>query len=125
MPARFCGFGSTPNCGSALEVCRLFAKQTGFNWAGGLAMGGGGIIEGLPLAEIGGRVRNQRKALELAANALSQGDPIPEEALILMSKLVIPRRFYLWMANRSWKGEAKKNGAENKLYDQPCKERCL
>jgi hypothetical protein len=31
---------------TALAVCRLFAKQVGFNWAGGLAMGGGEMIAG-------------------------------------------------------------------------------
>jgi len=58
-------------------VCRIFAKQAGFNWAGGLAMGGGGLIMGYPLAELGGRIRNQTKALEMTADALAKGEPLP------------------------------------------------
>jgi hypothetical protein len=116
-----CGFPEAKHNYTALAVCRLFAQQTGFRWAGGLAMGGGGMIGGLPLAEVGGRVRNQRKALEIAANALSKGELVPEKAVALMSKLVIPRWMYLWMANRGWKSEAKQNCATKKLYDQPCK----
>jgi hypothetical protein len=115
------GFPEAKQSDTALTVCRLFAKQAGFNWAGGLAMGGGGMIAGLPLAEMGGQVRNQKKALEIASEALSRGEPIPEDAVVLMSKLGFPRRLYLWMGNRGWKQEAKKHNAVQKMYNQPYK----
>jgi multimeric flavodoxin WrbA len=116
------GFPETKQNIIALAVCRLFAKQVGFNWAGGLAMGGGEMIAGQPLSELGGRVRNKTKALEIAADALAQGDPIPEKAVALMSKLGIPRWLYIWVANRRWKRNAKRNIAVKKMYDQPFKE---
>jgi multimeric flavodoxin WrbA len=116
------GFPEAKQNITALAVCRLFVKQVGFNWAGGLAMGGGEMIAGQPLSELGGRVRSKRKALEIAADALVQGDPIPEKAVALMSKLGIPRWLYLWIANRRWKHKAKKNIAVKKMYDQPFKE---
>ena len=85
-------------------------------------MGGGEMIAGQPLSELGGRVRNKTKALEIAADALAQGDPIPEKAVGLMSKLGIPRWLYIWIANRRWKRNAKRNIAVKKMYDQPFKE---
>jgi hypothetical protein len=115
------GFPEAKQNTTALAVCRLFAKQVGFNWAGGLAMGGGEMIAGQPLSELGGRVRGKTKALEIAADALAQGDPIPEKAVALMSKRGVPRWMYLWIANRRWKCKAKKNVAIKKMYDQPFK----
>ena len=116
------GFPETKQNTTALAVCRLFAKQVGFNWAGSLAMGGGEMIAGQPLSELGGRVRGKTKALEIAADALAQGDPIPENAVASMSKLGVPRWMYLWIANRRWKRKAKKNIAIKKMYDQPFKD---
>ena len=116
------GFPEAKQNSTALAVCRLFAKQVGFNWAGGLAMGGGEMIAGQPLSELGGRVRGKTKALEIAADALAQGDPIPENAVASMSKLGVPRWMYLWIANRRWKRKAKKNIAIKKMYDQPFKD---
>jgi len=105
----------------ALAVCRLFANQVGFKWSGGLSTGGGEMISGQPFSELGGRVRSKMKALEIAADALAKGDPIPEKAVALMSKLGIPRWLYLWIADRRWKRKAKKNIAVKKMYDQPFK----
>ena len=116
------GFPEARHNNTALAVCRIFARQVGYKWAGGLAMGGGGIISGLPLEKVGGRVRNQTKALEIAAESLAQGDAIPEKAVTLMSKLGIPRWMYIWMGNRGWKSEAKKLMDIKKMYNQPCNE---
>jgi hypothetical protein len=116
------GFPEAVHNSKALEVCRLFAKQVGFDWAGGLAMGGGGMISGQPLAEMGGAVRNQTKALAIAAEALANGEPIPDSANVSMSKLGYPKVFYTWMGNRSWKQQAKKNISVKEMYNQPCKE---
>ena len=85
-------------------------------------MGGGEMISAQPLSELGGRVRGKTKALEIAADALAQGDLMPENAVASMSKLGVPRWMYLWIANRRWKRKAKKNIAIKKMYDQPFKE---
>jgi multimeric flavodoxin WrbA len=116
------GFPEAKHSDTALAVCRLFARQAGFNWAGGLAMGGGGMIAGTPLEEMGGQVRNQKKALEIAAEALAQGEPVPKDAVVLMSKLGFPRWLYIWMGNRGWKQEARKHISLEKMYDQPFRE---
>ena len=115
------GFPEANHSNIAINVCRLFAKQVGYSWVGGLAMGGGGMISGRPLDELGGMVRNQKKALEIAAEALSKGEAIPEKAVALISKIGIPKWLYLWMGNRGWKQEAKQQIAAKEMYNKPFK----
>jgi len=55
------GFPEAEHSQTALEVCRLFARQVGFDWAGGLAMGGGGMVSGQPLAELGAEFETRPK----------------------------------------------------------------
>ena len=117
------GFPEASHNNIALTVCRIFAKQVGYSWAGGLAMGGGGMIAGRPLDELGGMVRNQKKALEIAADALSQGEAIPEKAVALISKIGIPKWLYIWMGNRGWKQELKQQIATKEIYNKPFKQR--
>ena len=116
-----CGFPEASQNNTALTIFRIFARQVGFVWAGGLAMGGGGMIHGVPLDEIKGQARNQIKALKLAADALEKGESIPNEALLSMAKLGIPRSLYSWMGNRGWKQQAKSNLKVKQMYDQPAK----
>jgi len=115
------GFPEAKQNEIALAVCRIFAKQVGFTWAGGLAMGGGGMISGRPLNELGGMVRNQKKALEIAAESLMNGKAIPTEAVSLMAKLGIPGFLYIWMGNRGWKQEAKQRATTKEMYNKPFK----
>ena len=114
------GFPEAQHNHIALEVFRIFAKQVGFTWVGGLAMGGGGMISGRPLEEVGGAARNQIKALQISADALAKGEAIPERAVVLMAKLGIPRWMYIWMGNHEWKKEAKGNIKVRSMYAQPC-----
>ena len=43
------------------EMCRLFAAQGRWHWAGGLSLGGGGVIDGKPLRERGPLTRSVRR----------------------------------------------------------------
>lgn len=103
----------------ALAMCRIFASETGLEWAGGLALGGGEAIRGKPLESVGRMVRNVKKALDLTAGALAEDKPVPEEAVGLMAKGMIPGWMYVWLAERYLKNQAKIHGAQNKLYDRP------
>ena len=103
----------------ALEICRCFAQRSGFEWAGGLALGMGPAIRRKPLNELGGMVRNVKKALDVTALALSEGRIIPEEATKHMTKSILPGRLYTWMGNRLWKYEAKKNGVIDGIREKP------
>ena len=103
----------------ALAVSRRFAEETGACWAGGLALGGGGAVNGQDLEAAGGRARNVRLALDQAAAALASGDPVPAEAIELMARPMMPAFLYRQMANYGFRRTGKKNGVRSQLRDQP------
>ena len=117
------GFPEQRHSETALRICRNFARAAGFAWAGGLAMGGGAMIGGRPLTELGGQARSQARALELTAEALCDGQPVPDEAERSMGKLPIPALVYRKMGHRGWRRQAKASGAHGQLTAQPFAER--
>ena len=82
-------------------------------------MGAGGFIGGKPLTDLGGRGTSIRDALELAADALTDGQPVPDEAATLLAKPAIPHRLYTTIGNLSWYHTAWKQGTVRRLHDQP------
>jgi hypothetical protein len=82
-------------------------------------MGMGGAVAGKSLDKAGGMVRNVVKALDLSASALLRNEDIPLEAQELMGKPLMPRWFYLFMANSGWKRTLKKHGTEEQAYARP------
>ncbi len=121
------GFPETHQNSVALAICREFAAQGGFMWAGGLALGGGGAIGGQPLTgakRSGPPVQHVIAALEMTAAALAEGLPVPAEAVRMIAKNFIPfalwRWLYSWMGARGLKKLAAKNGiGKDKLLAQP------
>jgi multimeric flavodoxin WrbA len=113
------GFPEQGQSEVALRICHNFAVAAGFEWAGALAMGGGGMIDGRPLAKLGGQVRNQVRALELTAEALCDGRKVPDEAVRLMGKLPIPAFVYRKMGHLGWRKQAKEAGARSQLAARP------
>jgi hypothetical protein len=114
-----CGFPEARHNDTALAQCRIFCRDAGIEWIGGLGLGGGGMIGGLPLAKRGRAIRNVIKSLELAASALATDTPMPEEAVSLMARPLIPVWLYLLMGHSEWKREARKFGALKKIDDRP------
>lgn len=114
-----CGFPEARHNEPALSICRHFAREAGFKWAGGLALGGGGAIDGRPLEKLGGMTRNIRKSLDLAAAALAQGQPATQEAANLMAKPLMPTWIYVMMGNLGWGSQAKKNGVRSQIHERP------
>ena len=105
---------------TALAICRNFARLSGFDWAGGLALGaGGGVVHGAPLTSLGRRASPFRKSLELAAGMLAVGKPIPHEAVALMGKTVIPSWVCRIFGQYGWVQQAKTYHAEKQLKAQP------
>lgn len=113
------GFPEARQNDTALGICRRFAKESGIEWAGGLALGGGQTIAGKPLSEVGGAVRNVMKALDLTAAAIAEDEPVPKKAVDLMAKPMIPSWLYVWMANRGWNRQMNEYGTRSRLYDRP------
>jgi multimeric flavodoxin WrbA len=124
-PIRFaaisnCGFPEAQHNQTALAVCSEYARQNGFAWMGGLALGGGeGLVHGVPLNEMDGRAMPIKGALSMAAEALAHGQPIPQSAQDLLGKPVIPNWMYKLFGGYGWKQSAKQYGVQKKLKRQP------
>ncbi len=86
----------------AVAIVQNFAQSNGYTWLGGLTLGMGATVSGLPLGEGGSKVRNIVKALDLAATDIISGSDISAKAIATLSKQTIPLWMYLWIANRRW-----------------------
>jgi len=121
------GFPETRQSAVALAICHEFATQSGFTWAGGLALGGGGMIGGQPLTgakRSGPPVHHVIAALEMTAAALAEGLPVPTEAVRMIAKNPIPfavwRWLYAWMGGKGFEKLAAQNGiSKDKLLARP------
>ena len=114
----------------ALAICLEFAAESGFPWAGSLALGGGGVLGGKPLAAAQRSrppVGHVVQALDLAGEGLASGLPVPGEAVRLRARnpiTVLPfalwRRIYMWIADKGFEKEAAANGVgKDRLLSQP------
>ncbi len=117
-----CGFPEPNHNATALAICENFARLTNFQWARSLALGAGeGMIHGMPLNELDGRVIPLKKALDLAAESLAQGMVIPSEAQALLAKPFIPGWLYRAMGVYGWRQQAKEYSMEKIIKRQPYK----
>jgi len=114
-----CGFPEARHCDMAVAICRCFAREAGMEWAGGLSLGGGEAIGGKSLSEAGGVARNARKALDMAAEALAVGLPVPEEAVSLMAAPVVSTWLYTLIGDIGWRLKARRHGTGSRLKDRP------
>jgi hypothetical protein len=112
------GFPESKQNATAIAICKQFATETGCEWVGGLAMGAGAMIGGMPL-EKAPMVKNIKKSLDLTAQSLIEGSSVPDEAIELMAKTPLPKFIMTMFANMGWKGMAKPYGNQKKLRDRP------
>jgi len=114
------GLPETVQNRTALAICAAFARRIGWTWMGGLALGGGyGVVNGTPLDELGWRGNSIRASLDLTAASLAAGDPVPEEAVRLMSKQRIPKWMILLVGPLGWIVKARKFGVAMSLRRKP------
>jgi hypothetical protein len=113
------GFPEAAQSELALAICRRFAREVGSAWLGGLALGGGPAFGGRDLVQLGGMARNIRRALDIAATALNEGKAIPNTAVALMARPLIPTWAYLALASWGWQRQAREHGAQRRLRDKP------
>ena len=114
-----CGFPEASHNNVALGICRRFADAAGLEWAGGLALGMGGALSGKRLQDQGPMAGKIIKSLDLAVEALFNGDFVPDEAIRLMAKPIIPGCMYTIVGNLSWYKQAKRYGVRDRLRDRP------
>lgn len=119
VPVINCGFPEARQCRTALAIMEQFARRAGFEWAGGLALGEGGAIDGRRLEDLGGMARNLRAGLDAAASALLRGERVPPEAIARVAKPMMPASIYAFRGNLAWRRQAARNGARLQLADRP------
>lgn len=112
------GFPEAQHNDTALAICRQFAREAGFEWAGGLALGGGATLNGQPLPQVQGMARNVIHSLDLTAAALAEGQPAPQEAGEAMAQPLVPAWAYTLIAGMGWRWQGWRRGVYN-LYARP------
>ncbi len=113
------GFPEAKQNDTALSICRIFAREAGFEWAGGLALGGGAALNGQPPQKLGGMTRNVVLALDQAAAALAAGQAVPPTAVEAMARPLVPAWLYRTMSGFGFRQQARKRGIGQKLRDRP------
>ena len=100
-------------------MCRLFARDAGFEWLGGLGRGGGGMLDGKPLEKTPGLLTATRNALDLAADCLARGVPFSEDIHQAFRAQLMPRWIYAVAANLGFWLQIIKNGKMFSIYRKP------
>jgi hypothetical protein len=118
------GFPETYQNRMASDIMRRFADQAGFEWGGGLIMGGGGTVSGRSLPQKPkGMLRNLVLGLERAAADLAGGRPISPETTALVGRKLMAYRLYRLAANLGMRLELrkskKKTGKKIDAYARP------
>jgi multimeric flavodoxin WrbA len=114
-----CGFLEAEHNDVALSICKLFARDTGMTWSGGLALGGGGGINGQALGKLKGMLWHVVRALDLTVEAVDTGQPIPEEALTLIRRRFCPQWMYMLLANFGMLKAALDHHVLTKIHARP------
>ncbi len=114
-----CGFPEPHHCDTALAICQRFTRETGMGWIGGIAMGAGQVIDGVPLHKLGFLTRHVRKSLDLAAVSLADDELLSKDAIRLMAKPLFPAWLYNLAAKHRWKSNSKKFGVWEHIHDRP------
>ncbi|GEM_PF-3003610 len=97
----------------ALDICRRFSSEVGWSWGGGFTAGATSIIGGQDLDSVGPTVRKLRRALDLTAQAIAAGDPVPDQAKRTAERPLAPTWLFLPLANWVIRREAKRTGTRN------------
>jgi hypothetical protein len=113
------GYPEARQSEAALAVCRQFAREADFEWAGGLAFGGGAMIGGQPLEKMGLFTKHVRQALDMAAEAIACGQAIPDETVETMARLLLPTWLVLPILNAVMRLRLYQQGALKSFRARP------
>jgi hypothetical protein len=112
------GFPEAGHNQVALAVCRQFALAAGFQWLGGLALGGGEAIKGRPLKWLLPLTYPITQALRWTAAAIVDGRPIPERARRRMARPLMPHWLFFPIATFRWYRAAFRTGAHRRMWNK-------
>ncbi|BES65645.1 hypothetical protein SANA_20840 [Gottschalkiaceae bacterium SANA] len=117
-----CGFPDERLLDPILGACEIFAKKMKREWAGGIGYGGGAILDGIPMEELGKRGVAITHAFSMMMEDLLNNEEFRDEIYSEM-RVQIPRLLYRPLAfylNHRSKQIARKNGVRD-LWVQPYK----
>ena len=114
-----CGFPEPEHTRTALGIAQAFARRAGFEWVGGIGIGGGELVAGRPLETVGRPARRVIRALDLAAEALAEGRRVPDMATRLVARPLVPASIYTFVASLRWRREALRNHVHRRLGARP------
>lgn len=114
-----CGFLESAQNDTAIEMCRLFARDAGFVWLGGLGRGAGGMLAGKPLEQAPQPMRATREALDRAAELLSRGEPFSAEVKQAFRVQPLPRWLYAGAADLGFLLQLLRNGKLLSMFRKP------
>lgn len=106
-----CGFPDITRIEPLLNCCRLFAEETEMKWLGGLAYGGGPMINGALLDSLGKKGEKITLGFRLALENILKGENIPSKSQELIT-VKIPKLLY-WPLAAFLNNNAKKLAREN------------
>lgn len=114
-PPRFlallnCGFVEPHHNRYAQLMLETFCKKVGFEWAGGISLGAGGMM-----------TKRIREALRSVAEALRADILISDSVSRATSTPVMKPWLYILGGNFMWRRQAKANGVRDQLKAQPYK----
>jgi len=123
-PVRFlaivnCGFPEPRHTHVALNIARAFARRAELEWVGGLGIGGGELIHGAPLEAAMRPARKVARSLDIVAEALAEGRPVPDAAMRLVAEPLVPPVLYTSVAGLRWRRDALRAGAYRQLDARP------
>ena len=113
------GYPEARQSEAALAICQQFAREANFEWAGGLAFGGGAMIGGQPLEKMGWVTKHVRRALDMTAEAIARGQPVPDEAVKTMAQLLLPTWLILPLLNGVMRLRLRQQGALKNFRARP------
>jgi ring-1,2-phenylacetyl-CoA epoxidase subunit PaaE len=105
-----CGFPEAEQTRFALELLRQFALEAQYTYAGGWGVGESEVIEGRPVASLGGMARHLCAAISAAGEALVRGQSIAEAVSAEGSLPLIPHAGLRAIGTLQWYWQAHKLG---------------
>ena len=110
-----CGFPDITRIEPLLESCRYFSLETGMNWLGGLAYGGGAMLDGSLLEDLGKKGEKITSGFKLALESILKGEKISPQVQELIT-MKIPKLLN-WALAAYLNSNAKKLAQENGNVD--------
>jgi hypothetical protein len=120
----------------ALRIYEQFAMESGFEWAGGLPIGGAMTYAQHPMSAMIQHVKTLPEndprqysygkatmlldsVLTASVDYLSKGEVVPVSELQKLEKVIVPLQAFIQGGNGYWEEIASKNGVMDKLLDKP------